>query len=63
MKVTTYTDRCDDPKHWLVQTVSGSTITPGEVEKATQNICWEFQYVSVGLPNLSSGISGNKLDG
>lgn len=45
--------RCDDIKHWLVQTVSGSTITPGEVEKDTQNICWEFQYVSVGLPNLS----------
>ena len=44
--------RCDDIKYWLVQTVSGSTITPGEVEKDTENICWEFQYISVGLPNL-----------
>jgi hypothetical protein len=42
--------RCDDIKYWLVQTVSGSTITPGEVEKA--EFCWEFQYISVGLPNL-----------
>jgi hypothetical protein len=42
--------RCDDIKYWLVQTVSGSTITPGEVEKS--EFCWEFQYISVGLPNL-----------
>ena len=45
-------NRCDDIKYWLVQTVSGSTITPGKVEKDTQNNCWEFKYISVGLPNL-----------
>lgn len=45
--------RCDDIKYWLVQTVSGSTTTPGEVEKDEEGYCWEFQYISVGLPNLS----------
>ena len=44
--------RCDDIKVWLVQSEVGSTTTPGKVEKDNQSICWEFQYVSVGLPNL-----------
>ena len=47
--------RCDDIKVWLVQSEVGSTTTPGKVEKDTQNICWEFQYISVGLPNLDPG--------
>ena len=47
--------RCDDIKVWLVQSIQGDTTTPGKVEKDNQSICWEFQYVSVGLPNLDPG--------
>ncbi|MDA9279927.1 hypothetical protein N9P74_00035 [bacterium] len=47
--------RCDDEKVWLVQSIQGDTTTPGKVEKDNQSICWEFQYVSVGLPNLDPG--------
>ena len=48
--------RCDDYNYWLVQTVSGSTITSGEVENA-EDYCWEFQYISVGLPNLDPSLN------
>lgn len=47
--------RCDDIKQWIVQSIQGDTTTPGKVEKDNQSICWEFQYVSVGTPNLPPG--------
>ena len=49
--------RCGGTKNWLVQTVSGSTTTTGEVEKHIEGLCWEFQYISVGLPNLDPTFS------
>jgi len=49
--------RCGGTKNWLVQTVSGSTTTTGEVEKDGEGSCWEFRYISVGLPNLDPTFS------
>jgi hypothetical protein len=43
---------CSNPNNWLVQTSVGGTTTPGEVQKDNDEICWEFQYISQGIPNL-----------
>jgi hypothetical protein len=36
---------------YLVQSVSGSTTTPGKVQKDSNYDCWEFISTSTGLPN------------
>ena len=39
---------------YLVQNISGSTITPGEVQKDSNQDCWEFTNIATGLPNYPS---------
>lgn len=37
---------------YLVQTSPGETLTPGEVQQSPNSVCWAFDYISVGYPNL-----------
>jgi hypothetical protein len=39
---------------YLVQNVSGSTTTSGEVQRDTNQGCWEFINIASGLPNYPS---------
>jgi hypothetical protein len=39
-------------EEYLVQDVSGSTTTPGEVQKDSNNDCWSFVEFTNGNPNL-----------
>ena len=39
---------------YLVQNVSGSTTTPGEVQRDSNQGCWEFTNIASGLPNYPS---------
>jgi hypothetical protein len=39
---------------YLVQNVSGSTTTPGEVQRDSNQGCWEFTSIASGLPNYPS---------
>lgn len=39
---------------YLLQTVSGSTTTSGEVQKDSNQECWEFISIAAGLPNYPS---------
>lgn len=58
---------CSNAKNWLVQSVMGDTVTPGDVQRDDSGVCWEFQYISSGYPNLSSSLNvinytGNYFD-
>jgi len=50
---------------YLVQNISGSTITPGEVQKDSNQDCWEFTNIATGLPNYPSQtlFQGNYFSG
>jgi hypothetical protein len=50
---------------YLVQNISGSTITPGEVQKDSNQDCWEFTNIATGLPNYPSQTlyTGNYFSG
>ena len=50
---------------YLVQSISGSTITPGEVQKDSNQDCWEFTNIATGLPNYPSQTlyTGNYFSG
>lgn len=37
---------------YLVQTSPGETITTGEVQQSSDSVCWAFDHISVGYPNL-----------
>ena len=37
---------------YLVQTLPGGTIIPGEVQQSSDSTCWSFDHISVGYPNL-----------
>jgi hypothetical protein len=43
---------CSDSNNWLVQSLVGGTTTPGEVQRDDDGGCWEFQYISQGIPSL-----------
>ena len=49
-----YTYQKCGANEYLVQNISGSTITPGKVQKDSNLECWEFINVSTGLPNYPS---------
>ena len=55
--------RCDDIKYWLVQSVMGDTITPGDVQRDDSGVCWEFQYISSGYPNLNPSLNVTNYTG
>ena len=50
---------------YLLQTLSGSTFTPGEVQKDSNQDCWEFINISTGLTNYPSQTiyTGNYFSG
>ena len=54
-----------DTSQYLVQSISGSTTTPGKVQRDSNNDCWEFISTSLGLPNYPNQINylGNYFSG
>lgn len=50
---------------YLVQSISGSTTTPGKVQRDSNNDCWEFIGTPTGLPNYPTQTlySGNYFSG
>jgi hypothetical protein len=57
--------KCDSKSQYLVQSISGSTTTPGKVQRDSNNDCWEFISTSAGLPNYPNQINylGNYFSG
>jgi hypothetical protein len=55
--------KCDGTE-FLVQTVSGSTTTVGDVQKDSNGDCWSFYQVSTGLPTFTyTSYTGNYFSG
>jgi len=55
--------KCDGTE-FLVQTVSGSTTTVGDVQKDSNGDCWSFYQISTGLPPFTYTLhTGNYFSG
>lgn len=54
---------CSNSNNWLVQSIMGDTVTPGDVQRDDSGVCWEFQYISLGYPNLNPSLNVTNYTG